>query len=157
MNRGKQFEQKFYQDFCSIPNVSLDRIYDTQGRNLGVRNVCDFIGYKQPNIFYIECKTIKGNTFPFSNLSQYEKLLTKVGIPGVRAGVIIWFYDPHSSVLYVPISTIKKMKEDGLKSFNIRHLEKYQNVYYYIDIPSTKKRVFMDSDYSCLFDLEEGY
>ena len=40
------------------------------------------------------------------------------------------------------------MKEDGLKSINIKTYEQYPH----IDIPSVKKRVFMDSDYSVIFD-----
>ena len=50
------------------------------------------------------------------------------------------------------MSTIKKLKNDGEKSIGIRHLEEY-NIK---EIPSVKKRVFMDSDYSILKNLEEG-
>ena len=40
------------------------------------------------------------------------------------------------------------MKEEGLKSINIKDYHKYEH----IKIPSIKKRVFMDSDYKLLFD-----
>ena len=153
-NKGKQFEQKFKSDFTqTVKDCSLDRIYDTTNGYMGIRNICDFIGFKKPSIFYIECKSHEGNTFPLSNLSQYDKLITKIGIPGVRAGVIIWFID-HDRVIYVPIKTIKQMKEDGKKSVNIRTIDK--EGYRFIEIPSVKKRVFMDSDYSILTTLEDG-
>jgi len=54
----------------------------------------------------------------------------------------------------VPISTITKLKEDGKKSVNVKMLD--DNSYNIIEIPSVKKRVFLDSDYSCLMNLKEG-
>ena len=74
-----------------------------------------------------------------------------MGIKGVRAGVILWLYE-KDLVLYVPISTISQMMTDGKKSVGIRDLDKY-NI---IKIPSIKKRVFMDSDYSILLNMPEG-
>ena len=119
----------------------------------GVRNISDFIVYHYPNIFYIEVKSHLGNTFPLSNLSQYDKLVVKVGIKGVRVGVIIWFID-HDKIVYVPVSSISQMKKDGLKSVNIKMLE--EDKYRIVDVPSMKKRVFLDSDYSVLLSLQEG-
>lgn len=59
------------------------------GYKMTAKNLCDFICYFNKNLFLIEAKSIRGNTFPLSNLSQYDKLKAKVGIPGVRAGVVI--------------------------------------------------------------------
>ncbi|WP_300924673.1 hypothetical protein [uncultured Clostridium sp.] len=88
-NLGKKFEQVFKKDFSKIPGSSIDRIYDPGFGMRGVSNICDFIAYIYPTIFYMECKSIKGNTFPLTNLKQYDKLNKKVGIKGVRAGVIL--------------------------------------------------------------------
>lgn len=68
-NYGKQFEKKFKEDFLKIQNVSIDRIYDVTNGYSHISNICDFICYKYPNILYAEVKTIKGNTFPLSNLT----------------------------------------------------------------------------------------
>lgn len=106
-----------------------------------------------PNIFYLEAKSHLGNTFPLANLTQYQKLVKKVGIPGVRAGVVLWFID-HDKVCYVPISTVTKLIADNKKSVNIKMLNEKQ--YNIIDLPSIKKRTFLDTDYSCLLDLKEG-
>ena len=153
LNRGKQFENKFKEDFYkTMSNCSLDRLYDTTNGFKAISQVCDFIGYKQPNIFYLECKSHEGNTFPLNNLTQYNKLVTKVGIPGVRVGVIIWFID-HDRVIYVPINTITQLINDGKKSVNINKIE--AEGYRIINIPSIKKRVFLDSDYSILMTLED--
>lgn len=152
---GKKFETKFRDDFLKIPNSTIDRLYDTTNGFKAITQVSDFIGYKKPNIFYLEVKTHAGNTFPFSCLSQYEKLIDKCGIEGVRVGVVLWLYD-HDAVMYVPITSIKHMKEDGLKSINIKMYREENPKYKIVKIPSIKKRVFMDSDYSVLTELEDG-
>ena len=54
--------------------------------------------------------------------------------------------------MYVPIATITEIMKSGEKSVGIRHLGKY-NIK---EIPSIKKRVFMESDYSVLLDLKDG-
>ena len=156
INRGKQFESKVKEDLMkSLPDPSIDRIYDPQGLMYGISNPSDFIAYSFPFMFYIECKSHRGNTFPWTNLTQYEKLTAKIGIKGVRAGVILWMIE-HDVVVYIPISAVKVMKEDGKKSFNVKMLteDKYKDLIHVI--PSIKKRVFMDSDYSILMNLKEG-
>ena len=156
MNYGKKFEQKFKEDWGkTMPNSSFDRLVDTMNGYKYISNISDFICYKYPNIFYLETKSHYGNTFPLTNLTQYEKLKDKweQKIKGTRIGAIIWFID-HDRVLYVPISTIVKMKENNKKSINIKTID--QEDYYVVNIPSIKKRMFMDSDYSVLINLEEG-
>ena len=154
-NRGKQFEAKFKEDFLKIPDSTIDRLYDSVSGYKSISNICDFIGYRYPNIFYLECKSHEGNTFPFTKLTQYEKLLPKVGIKGVRAGAVIWAID-HQKVFYVPISTITKMKADGKKSFHFVKDTDIFSPYKVYEIPSTLKRVFLDSDYTILTTLQEG-
>lgn len=151
-NLGKKFELKFKEDFAKIPNSSIDRIYDVTSGYYGLRNICDFIGYCYPRIYYLECKSILGNTFPLSNLKQYDKLRGKTGIKGVIVGVIIWFRD-HDKVVFVPINTITQLKEEGKKSVHVNMIK--DNKYKIIDIPSVKKRTFLDSDYTVLIDMEE--
>lgn len=117
-------------------------------------NVSDFIGYVNGNLFLIECKSHQGNTFPFANLTQYDTLMSYRGLPGVRIGVFLWMID-HGVEIYLPISTVKEMKQDGLKSFNIKMLNPRN--YRFFVFPSKKKRVFLESDYSLLTsELSEG-
>lgn len=153
-NKGKAFEQKFKSDWInSVKNSTIDRLYDPTSGYKTISNISDFIAYCFPNIFYLECKSHTGNTFPLTNLTQYDKLILKVGIHGVRAGIILWFID-HDKVCYVPISTIKQLKQDGKKSVNVKMLD--DQTYNIIEVPSIKKRVFLDSDYSCLLNLKDG-
>lgn len=153
-NRGKAFEQKVKEDLKKIPEAVIERLPDQMSGMYGSRNVSDFIFYKYPNLYFIECKTTNENTFPFSNLSQFDELIKRSGKPGVRSGVILWFVK-HSKVVYIPVKTIEKMKEDNLKSINIKHVINNHD-YRLFEVPSVKKRVFLDSDYesifSCLLD-----
>ena len=54
--------------------------------------------------------------------------------------------------MYIPIATITEIKKTGEKSVGIRHLNDY-NIKV---VPSVKKRVFMESDYSVLLNLKDG-
>lgn len=45
------------------------------------------------------------------------------------------------------------MKDDGKKSVGVKAIKEGYNIKI---IPSTKRRVFLDSDYSCLVKLEDG-
>jgi len=152
-NKGKKWEEKFREDFLrSIPNSTIDRLYDTTNGYYGIKNICDFIGYSYPNIYYLECKEHKGASFPFANLTQYEDLVEKVGIKGVRVGVVLWLSE-KDLVMYVPISTITKIMESGVKSVGIKQIKDGYNIKI---IPAIKKRVYMECDFSCLLELEEG-
>ena len=150
-NYGKEFEMKFKEDFLKLENSTIDRLYDVTTGYKSITQVADYIGYVYPNLFYCECKSHKGASIPIGNITQYDKLKGKIGIPGVRAGVILWLIE-KDKVLYIPMSTVKQLKEQGEKSIGIRHL----GLYNIKEIPSIKKRVFMDSDYSILLNLKDG-
>ena len=151
---GKRFEQQFKYDWSqTFKNSFLLRLPDQQSGYFGTsRNLCDFIAFTDGTLFLIECKTIKGNTFPLKNLTQYDKLLAKKDIKGVRAGAIIWFRD-HNKVIFVPIKTFEQCYNEGLKSINVKMIG--DKNYFIIDIPSKKKRTFLTSDYSVLLNINE--
>lgn len=152
-SRGKDFENKVKADFSRIPDSHIERLFDVMTGYKAMRSRSDFVAYVFPNQFWIECKSHYGNTFPFSELRQYEDLLEVAGIKGIRSGIVLWMID-HDIVVYLPVKTVKQMKLDGKKSFNIKDLN--SSKYRIIVIPSKKKRVYMDSDYSILTSLEEG-
>ncbi len=154
LNRGKEFEQKVKQDFLKIPGSHLERLYDSMGGYKSIKTRSDFIGYIYPNQYFLEVKSVHGNTFPFTNLKQYNGLLEVSGIHGIRSGVIIWFVD-HQIVCYVPVRTIKQMKQEGLKSVNVKYI-KEGSAYRIINIPSKARKIFLDSNYSILTTLADG-
>lgn len=154
-NRGKQFEAKFQEDWkVSFPGSFCLRLPDQQSGYYGTsRNICDFICFANKTLFLIECKTIKGNTFPLGNFTQYDKMSTVLEYPNVITGILIWYYE-KDKVVFVPLETYRKMLDAGEKSINVRFLlDKYKEAgYTIIEIPSKKKRVFMDSDYTILLE-----
>lgn len=152
-NYGKAWEQKIREDFSKVENSTIDRLFDSVSGYKSISNISDFIGYIYPNIFYLEAKSCKGNTFPLTRLTQYEKLKGKVGIPGVRSGVLLWFIE-HDIVLYVPISTITSLLKDNKKSVNVKMAS--DGSYNVKIVPSTKRRIFLDCDYSFLKELVDG-
>ena len=155
INRGKQFEEKLKSDFQKVCGSLIYRIPDqVNGHKTTSQNPCDFFGYVKPLMFMIEAKSINGNTFPITNFIQYERMRSYRNIPGLRRGVVIWFTE-KDKVIYVPVITIEKMLKDGKKSVNIRTIA--EDGYDYVEIPSIKKRVFLDSDYSVLCDLPENW
>lgn len=155
INRGKAFEQKLENDFIKVSGSFIYRLQDiVNGYKTTSQNPCDFIGYIKPNIFLLEAKSISGNTFPITTFTQFSRLIQYDNIPGLRRGVVIW-YTEKDRVIYVPISSIDKMLKDGKKSINIRTID--NDGYEFIEIPSVKKRVYMDSDYSVLCNLPENW
>ena len=63
-------EEKFKEDWKqAFPEGTLDRLYDTMTGYRSISTVSDFICYNYPNIYYIECKSHKGASFPFTNFN----------------------------------------------------------------------------------------
>ena len=151
---AKEFENKVKQDWEKLPDTSIDRLYDPEGGYGGISNLCDFIAYHYPSYYPLEVKTIKGNTFPLTNLKQYDKLIKKKGIKGVNAGVILWFYEHDNKITFIPIEVFEKLKQDDKKSFNVKYIDTQE--YFNIPIPSVKRRTYYDSDYSILFEVDEN-
>ena len=152
---AKDFEDKFKEDWDkSFPGTVCIRLYDQMtGYKTVSQNPCDFICYNYPNLYMVECKTHKKNTFPFSEFPQYDRLLPYAGKNGVRAGIVLWFLE-HDTIVYVPVKTVEQMIKDGKKSINIKDVS--NTVYNIKIIPSTKKRVYFDSDYTLFATLQEG-
>lgn len=152
-SRGKQWEEKVKEDLSKLEDVSLERVPDqVTGYKTTSQNPCDFYCYVYPHLYYIEAKSVNGNTFSV-NFPQYERLLTRSGRKGVRAGVLLWWI-PHQKVAYIPVKTFEKLIQEGKKSVNIKMLSTHE--YRIIEIPSVTKRILPTCDYTTLLDLQEG-
>ena len=150
VNRGKQFEEVVRKCFERIPNVSVDRLHDQTTGFSGSKNIADFIVYEKPYQYYIECKSVHGNTLPFKNITnnQLNGLIEKSKIDGVGAGILCWWID-HDETYYIPIWIIKDAIECGEKSLNIKHPH---IVSMWKMVKGRKKRVFFDYDMKELLD-----
>lgn len=155
VNRGKDFERQVKTAFMKIKGVSIDRLKDSMSGYMGDNTICDFIVYKKPYEFYIECKAVHGNTLNFKSdirPNQWEGLAEKSHIEGVHAGFMIWFID-HDLTVYVGEYVLARMKASGLKSLNIKDLEHIENVQSpkLIKIEGKKKRILYDYDMNSFF------
>lgn len=149
-NRGKDFEAQVRKCFNMIDNVSVDRLLDPQAGFAGVRNICDFIIYKKPTIYYVECKSCNGNTLNFHNITdnQWNGMLAKTTIDGVVAGVMIWFV-AHDKTVFIPIQVLQKLRQNGAKSVNVKDIEKLGLI-----IKASKRRVLFDYDFTEFLNFE---
>lgn len=157
-NRGKQFEQKIKEAFLKVPGVSVDRLHDQTTGYKGSQNICDFIVYKEPYEYYIECKTVHGNTLPFSNITetQWNGLLEKSKIPGVCAGIMCWWVDSDQT-WFIPIWILEDAKNVcHAKSIGIKYPYCHMQAYWTY-IPGNKKRVFFDYDMTSFFEIAPKY
>lgn len=150
-NKGKAFEQVIHQAFSKVPDVSIDRLRDAPRKLKGVDNPSDFIVYKKPHELYVECKSHKGNTFPFSCVrdEQWNGMLDKAEINGVMCGVLIWFID-HDITVWIDVTDLYMWKYSH-KSLNIKDLDTIPHIV----IRGRKKRVYFEYDMNRF--LEELY
>jgi recombination protein U len=122
-NDGKKFEEDFRRS--TPPEVFVHRVKDagSQGQHLfGVRNICDFIYYRQPWLYLLEMKSHKGKSIPFGALTAEqigglcEEASRKVGI---KAGFIFNFRD-LGETYFVPAWRISEFVfGGGRKSFPV--------------------------------------
>ncbi len=115
---AKKFETVIKDAFEKVEGVSIDRIHDQMtGYKVTSANICDFIVYKYPYEYYIECKTVHGNTLPFSNITkkQWDGMLKKSQIQGVIAGVICWWVEKDTT-RFIPIELLEVLRINGAKS-----------------------------------------
>lgn len=142
-NKGKKFEDVIKESFLKVPDVSIDRLRDAPKKLKNVDNPSDFIVYKKPHEIYVECKSHKGNTLPFSCIreEQIKGMLNKALIPGVIAGIIVWYIDRDITV-WLSIDVIVTLMEFGYKSINIKDLDKIPHKI----VPGKKKRIYFDYD-----------
>lgn len=154
VNRGKQFEDQVRVGFERVPETSVLRLFDPQGGQVGISNICDFVVYHYPHQFFIECKSCHGNTLSIhtnnpkkkygaiSN-TQWEGLLKESYVTGIIAGVVVWFID-HDETLFLPIQVLQSMRDEGKKSVNIHTVDRTKCYM----IPGKKRRVLFDYDFT---------
>ena len=149
MNTGKKLEALIKQ---SAEELGWDctRLRDAgwQGektqRRFTVKNICDFILFKTPDLFFIEAKSGK-TSITFDRLTQQEDLLKKNN-PEKRiyAGYICeikgkWFFLAATAIHFMEINL-------GKKSFNADDADAYgyELVGY---IPNGKRKARINLDY----------
>lgn len=150
MNYGKKFENNFKKGV----GKELVRLYDTTNGYAGVKNPCDFIYYKYPYQYLFELKSVKGDRFDFSNITdnQKEQLDFYSHIKGCNPMVIVEFRD-LKQVYMIPWSTIKRTMENNKQSLNVDDCEiivgisklpvTYQRINFKLDKETFNSRIFL--------------
>jgi penicillin-binding protein-related factor A (putative recombinase) len=120
-NSGKVFEEDFRQSSEAFIEVDVNRLNDPVGGQAGVRNICDFIVYMQPYIYYLELKSRQGNTLSFKDITkvQWTGLQKKAAKPGAIPGVLVNYSD-YNEAYFVHIDQLVKLRDvEGKKSLHI--------------------------------------
>ena len=158
VNRGKDFEKVIKEAFEKVPNTSVTRLHDQTNGFIGSTNPCDFLMYHRPYLYAIECKSVHGNTLPFSNITkfQWQSLLSMSKVEGVFAGVLCWWID-NDVTKFIPIQVLQYMKDmDNLKSIRYDTPVCYPPCYgEVIQINGKKKRVFFEYDMEEFFKITD--
>lgn len=146
---GKKAEEKI-KLWLNKPELgySFDRIPDQMtGFYMVSRNICDFVCYKYPYMYYIESKATYEDRFDFVQLSDTQRmgLRAKSKINGCYGLVIVLFCAYKRAF----IINIKDITDDTLeanltvKSINIKKEQKWEIPHWEIEtIPSRKE--FLD-------------
>lgn len=157
-NYGKQFESVIKDCLKKVPDIDIQRLYDTTNGFVGVKQPSDYIVYKYPHIYYLECKSTHAGTLNKNNITQLDALIEKSKVSGVEAGVIIW-YEEHDVTVYIPIETLQvHFYNRSKKSVAVKEIlneDLKQSGYYYI-LKGKKKRVFYDYDMTDFFNTLEA-
>lgn len=140
VNRGKQFEDVTRKALIR-DGFFVQRLQDSMGAFAGVSNPCDFIAFRSPYLYMIECKAMSGNTLNIaSNLrpNQIEGMYRAImNYENVAAGFLVWFVD-KDVIRFIPAYTVVDAKLAGKKSFT--PADGYP-------VKAQKKRVLMEPDF----------
>lgn len=152
-NCGKKFEQLIRQQFGKIRDVSVDRINDNVGY-AGAYNIADLIVYRKPYKYYIECKTTKGTSFPFShiNLKALEDMQYESLIKGVACYFIIWFIDLDMTIAINCTELHYKIHGENKKSIGVSSFDEFE----YIVVNGRKKQKYYEYDLKDLLNKLDG-
>ena len=139
---GKKAEAKI-REWLDRPEEGycFDRIPDQMTGFYGSKNICDFTLFKSPNMYYIESKATWEDRFDFNMLTQtqHDGLLAKSNISNVFSIVIVLFASYKRAFIF-DIRHIAKLESEGIKSLNIKKIDKWVIPYQEIQtVPSRKQ------------------
>ncbi len=153
VNRGKQFEKVIQKTLEQIEDVDCTRLYDQVSGFVEVsKNPSDFIVYKYPYRYYVECKTTHGASIPINNLTQLNRIAEKCNKKGVFGKFIIWFVDKQETywVDYRYILTWLTLKRKSINHTVLREVSKENNLVKLI--PAKYARVFGKYEFSTIWE-----
>ena len=143
---GKKAESKI-REWLDKPEegYSFDRLPDQMTGFYGSSNICDFICFKSPELYYIESKATWHDRFDFSMITenQHNGLLQKSKIDHVY-GLIIVLFASYKRAFILNIKDIDKLKDSGTKSLNITKIDKWEIPYAEISTIPNNRKTYLD-------------
>lgn len=140
---GKKAEAKI-REWLDRPEEGycFDRIPDQMTGFYGSKNICDFTLFKSPNMYYIESKATWEDRFDFNMLTQtqHDGLLAKSNISNVF-GIVIVLFASYKRAFIFDIRHIAKLESEGIKSLNIKKIDKWVIPYQEIQTVSSRKQL----------------
>lgn len=149
VSRGKQFEDIVKKAFEAVKDTVIVRLHDQTTGYFGSKNPCDFLIYHKPVLYVLECKSVRGNTLPFSNITEFQwnSLMSMGDVQGVVAGILCWWID-RDVTLFIPSQKLREYKDADFKSLRY---DIYDNAGIY-QLSGKKKRVFFEYDMQKFFE-----
>lgn len=126
-NSGKQLEELVKQS-AQEQDWDITRFRDAgyrggqTDRSFTIRNICDYVMFKAPHIFYMECKAVKSGSLAFKRLTQHKDLMKKhgEGNKNVHAGYLLSI---ENVFYYVPVFEMNQLMINlSSASVNKHHL-----------------------------------
>jgi len=109
--------------------------------------MCDFLLYKYPHFYPLECKSTYADRFDFGMLTeiQHDEMIKAAQVEGIKSYVVVLFAS-YKRAFLLNILDIEKLEKQGKKSVNIKKLSKWPIPYIEIKtIPSRK--ALLDYDF----------
>lgn len=116
---GYKFEDRILKEFQEA-EVHIKRIKSRSTGFKGDNEIADFYIYYNPTLFYIEAKSVKGKSLPFSNIQKNQAigLWEASKVDGIVAGFLVE-YREVDEVYFIEISAMNELLEKGIKSFSL--------------------------------------
>lgn len=142
---GKKFEEDFMKSvpdewFCYRLKDSSGSWSKTDASRFTPKNICDFFVFTGDKLYGIECKSFKGKSMPYSNISKIQKDgLSEMCFyaPGNAVGCFILNFRDINETYFLDASSLLNIKAmSNRKSISLKECKKYGT-----QIPQTLKRV----------------
>lgn len=136
----KEWLNKPEEGFC------FDRIPDQLTGFFGSSNICDFVLYRYPHLYYIESKATFEDRFDFSMFTstQHDEMIKKAHIEGVISYAVVLFAS-YKRAFLINMLDIESLEKQKIKSLNIKKIAKWKIPYIEIQtIPSRKELLDYD-------------
>lgn len=150
ISRGKAFEKIIENNLNHLITVNCERLHDQMTGYINVsRNPADFIVYRYPYQYYVDCKSIHGASIPIANFKQQDMIKERCKTFGVKGAYIVWFVDKKIT-FWVDYLVIEDAINNNRKSLNYTTLMTTPGVKI---IPAIYKRIYGVYDFSKIFEV----